>query len=131
MIIGIGIDLVDLQRFQKRLSPELIEELFLPAEIAYCRTQHHNEENYAARFAAKEATFKALGAGLEQGLRWHDVEVCKKETGAVFLSLSGLAAKLARQKNLSKSHVSLSHSRQNAIAMVVLETTSQPPEEES
>ncbi len=129
MIIGIGIDIVDLGRFQKRLSQELIQELFLPDEIAYCRTQHHNEENYAARFAAKEAVFKALGHGLEQGLRWHDVEVCKKDTGAVYLAFSGRAAELAAQKKVTNSHLSLSHSRQNAIAMVVLENSEQSSEE--
>ncbi len=132
MIIGIGIDIVELQRFQKRLSPELTQELFLPAEIAYCLTQHHNEENFAARFAAKEALFKALGAGLEQGLRWHDVEVCKEESGAVRLALKGRAAQLAAQLKVTNSHVSLSHSRQNAIAMVVLENRAdQSPEEKS
>lgn len=130
MIVGIGIDIVDLERFQKRLSPELIEELFLPGEIAYCSTQHHNEENYAARFAAKEAVFKALGAGLEQGLHWHDVEVLKKDTGAVYLAFKGKAAQLAAQKSVTISHLSLSHSRQNAIAMVVLENSAQSPEEE-
>lgn len=131
MIIGIGIDIIELQRFQKRLSPELIQELFLPDEIAYCMTQRHNEENFAGRFAAKEATFKALGAGLDQGLRWHDVEICKKESGAVYLALTGRAAELATQKMVTNSHISISHSRQNAIAMVVLENcSSQSPEEE-
>ncbi len=129
MIIGIGIDIVELQRFKKRLSPELIQELFLPAEIAYCQTQRHNEENYAGRFAAKEAVFKALGAGLEQGLRWHDVEVVKKESGAVHLAFSGQAAQLAAQKMVTNSHISLSHSRSNAIAMVVLENLAEYPEE--
>ncbi len=130
MIIGIGIDIIQLERFQKRLSPELIQELFLPDEIAYCLTQRHNEENFAARFAAKEAVFKALGAGLEQGLRWHDVEVCKEESGAVRLKLNGAAAELASQKNLTHSHLSLSHSRQNAIAMVVLENRDDQSSEE-
>jgi len=130
MILGIGIDIVDLQRFKKRLSPELIQELFLPDEIAYCQTQHHNEENYAARFAAKEATFKALAAGLEQGLRWHDVEVLKEESGAVRLGFYGRAAELAAQKRVTNSHISLSHSRSSAIAMVVLENNAKSPEEE-
>ncbi len=130
MIIGIGIDIVDLGRFKKRLTPELIEELFLPDEIAYCRTQRRNEENYAARFGAKEAVFKALGAGLEQGLRWHDVEVVKKESGAVRIQMSGRAAELANQKSVTQSFLSLSHSRDNAIAMVVLENCTPIPEEE-
>ena len=131
MIVGIGIDLVDLKRFKERLSPELIRELFLPDEIAYCSTQRHNEENYAGRFAAKEAAFKALGAGLEQGLRWHHVEIRKESSGAVQLAFHGRAAELISQKNITSFHLSLSHTRSNAIAMVVLENCSiQSPEEE-
>ena len=110
---------------------ELIQELFLPDEIAYCSTQHHNEANYAARFGAKEALFKALGAGLEQGLRWHDVEVVKEDSGAVHLQLSGKAAELAAEKSVTHTHLSLSHSRDNALAMVVLESRTTSPEEES
>jgi holo-[acyl-carrier protein] synthase len=139
MIVGIGIDIVELGRFKKRLTPELIQELFLPDEIAYCSTQHHNEANYAARFAAKEAVFKALGAGLEQGLRWHDVEVVKEDSGAVHLQLHGRAAELASceatdiilKNPVTHTHLSLSHSRDNAIAMVVLEHRATSPEEES
>ena len=131
MVIGIGIDIVELGRFKKRLSPELIQELFLPDEIAYCTTQRRNEENFAARFGAKEAVFKALGAGLEQGLRWHDVEVVKEGSGAVHLQLAGRAAELAAEKSVTNTHLSLSHSRDNAIAMVVLENHTTSPEEES
>jgi holo-[acyl-carrier protein] synthase len=129
LITGIGIDIVELERFGARLTPELIAELFLPDEIAYCRSQHHSQENFGARFAAKEAVFKALGAGLEQGLRWHDVEVCKEDSGAVHLSLTGKAAELASEKKVTKTFVSLSHTRQNAIAMVVLENRTASPEE--
>lgn len=129
MIVGIGIDLVELGRFSKRLSPELIDELFLPDEISYCQTQHRSVENFAARFAAKEAAFKALGAGLEQGLRFRQVEVLKEESGAVSLSLHGAAADLAKQHNVTHSFVSLSHSRDCAIAMVGLENRHQASEE--
>ncbi len=131
MIAGIGIDIVDLDRFQKRLTPELIQELFLPDEIAYCSTQRHNQENYAARFAAKEAVFKALGAGLEQGLRFQHVEVGKEDSGAVYLIFHGPCAELAAKNSITQSHLSLSHSRNNAIAMVVLENRTNNPEEES
>ncbi len=120
MIVGIGIDIVDLEGFRRRLSDELIAELFLPGEIEYAGSQHRSWENYAARFAAKEAAFKALGAGLAQGLRWHDVEVCREESGAVHLLLSGKAGDIAEQKGVTDSFVSLSHSRHNTIATVVL-----------
>ena len=131
MIVGIGIDIVEVGRFKNRLSEELILELFLPHEIEYCRTQRRNEENFAARFGAKEAVFKALGSGLEQGLRWHDVAVVKNDSGAVHLQFTGLAAELIKKKSITNTHLSLSHSRDNAIAMVVLENSATSPEEES
>ncbi len=121
MIVGIGIDLVELGRFGKRLSPELIDEIFLPEDTSYSQTQQRCTESFAARFAAKEAAFKALGAGLEQGLRFRQVEVLKEESGAVRLSFNGAAAELAASRNVTHSFVSLSHSRDSAIAMVVLE----------
>ena len=121
MITGIGIDIVPVGTFHSRLDEELIAELFLPVEVAYCRTQSRFWENYAARFAAKEAAFKALGAGLEQGLRWHDVEVVRDPAGPVRLRFHGKAAALAAERSVTASHLSLSHSSENAIAMVVLE----------
>lgn len=129
MITGIGIDIVATGNFRQRLNEELITELFLPDEIAYCRTQARYWENFAARFAAKEAAFKALGAGLDQGLRWHQVEVVRHPDGPVTLKLSGLAATLADQQGVTASHLSLSHCQDSAIAMVVLEN--QKPEAES
>lgn len=121
MITGIGIDIVTLATFRRRLDDDLVAELFLPAEIAYCRTQARSWESYAARFAAKEAAFKALQAGLEQGLRWHHVEVVRDPAGPVALRLHGAAALLADQLGVTHGHLSLSHTAENAIAMVVLE----------
>lgn len=121
MITGTGIDIVAVASFRRRLNDELVAELFLPDEIAYCRTQVRSWENYAARFAAKEATFKALKAGLDQGLRWHQVEVVRQPEGPVQLKLHGLARDLATQQQVSSCHLSLSHSSQSAIAMVIME----------
>ena len=126
MIVGVGVDLVDIGVFRGRLDgnsgDELMDELFLPDEIAYARTQVRSWENFAARLAAKEAAFKALGAGLSQGLRWHDVEVRREESGAVSLTLHGKARELAGKKNVTGCKVSLSHSRSNAIAIVIMES---------
>lgn len=121
MIIGIGIDLIDVQRFERRRSDELVAEVFLPAEAAYARTQAHPQEALAARFAAKEAAFKALGAGLAQGLRWRDVEVVRDPAGPVSLRLHGAAAARAADLGVTGSFVSLSHTRTGAVAVVVLE----------
>jgi holo-[acyl-carrier protein] synthase len=122
MIIGVGVDLVDIDEFRGRLNDELIEELFLPDEAAYARTQRRSWENLAARLAAKEAAFKALGAGLSQGQRWRDVEVRREESGAVSLALHGKARELADKKTVKGCKVSLSHSRSAAIAIVIMES---------
>lgn len=121
MITGIGIDIVTLATFRRRLDDGLVAELFLPQEIAFCSTRARSWESYAARFAAKEAAFKALQAGLEQGLRWHHVEVLRDPAGPVALRLHGEAARLAAEKGVTACHLSLSHTSENAIAMVVLE----------
>ena len=121
LITGTGTDIVALGPFRQRLSPELIDELFLPDEQSYCRTQARPWENFAARFAAKEAAFKALGAGLQQGLRWHDVEVVRNPDGPVRLRLHGRAARLAAEQGVTASHLSLSHSSEFAVATVILE----------
>lgn len=122
MVLGIGIDLVDVERFREKLTDELIEELFLPSETDYCRSQIRYWENFAARFAAKEAAFKALGHGLSSGLRFREVEVQRDmKTGAVFLNLHGSALRAMRQNGVSRLLVSLSHTRKSAIAMVIAE----------
>ena len=121
MIIGLGIDIVDLGEFKDRLSDDLVAELFLPREIEYCRTQARWWENFAGRFAAKEAAFKALGAGLEQGLRFDQVEILRADSGAVSLAFGGRAAELAAEKGVRQTFVSISHSRSSAIAVVIAE----------
>jgi holo-[acyl-carrier protein] synthase len=121
LITGIGTDIVALAAFRDRLCPELIAELFLPDEESYCRTQARHWENFAVRFAAKEAAFKALGAGLQQGLRWHDVEVVRDPDGPVNLRLHGRAAALAAEQGVTTCHLSLSHSSEFAVATVVME----------
>jgi holo-[acyl-carrier protein] synthase len=121
MIVGLGIDIVDLDVFRGRLDDALIDELYLPAEAAYCRTQVRFWENFAARLAAKEAAFKALGAGLAQGLRFRDVEVVRGPSGAVELALHGAAAARAAEVGARRLFVSLTHSREAAAAVVVAE----------
>ena len=124
MIIGVGIDIVDIEEFRKRLSPELEDELFLPSEKAYASAMARSWENYAVRLAAKEAAFKALGAGLSQGMGWKDVEVTRNDgTGRVALRFHGRAEEIAGERNVIASHLSMSHSRRSAIAVVLLEGT--------
>jgi len=124
MTAGIGIDITDVREFRERLSEELIQELFLQEEISYCMSQVRYWENFAARFAAKEAAFKALGHGLSSGLRFLDVEVVKmSEKGAVSLKLHGAALEVMREKGITRMLVSLSHTRLSAIAVVIAEAS--------
>ncbi len=120
-VIGVGIDIVDLDAFRSRLDDGMIEELFMPDEVKYCSGRARPWESYAARFAAKEATFKALSAGLSHGLRWKHVEIVKDESGAVAVRLTDKALKQAQKKKIKEIHLSVSHTKLNAIAVVVME----------
>ncbi|MBL8205096.1 MAG: holo-ACP synthase [Blastocatellia bacterium] len=121
MIIGIGIDIIEIRRIERALSPRFIERVFTPREIAYCEPARRIEK-YAARFAAKEAARKAIGAATPvTALSWHDVEVISSSEGAPQLLFHGRAADLVRKLKVARSHVSMSHSVENAIAQVILE----------
>lgn len=124
LIKGIGIDLVEVERFRRGHREgdiEFTEEVFTPAEVSYCRSQARYWEHFAARFAAKEAAFKALGAGLNRGLTWRMVEVVRDSSGAVFLVFSGRATELARTQGVTRIHLTLTHTEHTAAAVVVLE----------
>jgi holo-[acyl-carrier protein] synthase len=117
MIVGLGVDIVDVDRFQASLvrTPGLAERLFTPAERAAGRS-----ERLAARFAAKEAVAKALGA--PPGLSWQDAEIETSEDGAPHLVLRGTVAQAAARRGAGSWHVSLTHDGGMAMAVVVLES---------
>ncbi|WP_395660005.1 holo-ACP synthase [Nocardioides sp.] len=115
MIIGVGIDVVDVARFGESLerTPGLTPRLFTPSEA------ERPLASLAARFAAKEALAKALGA--PSGLHWHDAEIVSETTGRPVFALRGSVAALADSLGVASVHVSLSHDAGIASAMVVLE----------
>jgi holo-[acyl-carrier protein] synthase len=115
MIIGVGIDVCDLERFAVSLerTPSLRTRLFTPAEAA------RPPASLAARFAAKEALAKALGA--PTGLAWHDAEVVSEASGRPRFELRGTVRDRARELGVTSVHLSLSHDAGIASAMVVLE----------
>ena len=124
MIIGIGIDAIEIERVRVACTrtPGLLARLFTDAERAYC-TSRCGEASYgglAARFAAKEAVAKALGTGL-RGFRWCDVEVANDELGKPAVRLHGPAAAQAEALGVERVHLSLSTSTDLALAHVVLE----------
>lgn len=118
-ILGMGVDIVDVARLERLLEqwPRMAGRLFTDAERSYASRRHHPAEHLAARYAAKEATFKALGTGWP-AIRWHDVEVVPTERGPR-LALAGAAAELAGD---ATAMVSLSHDGGMAIAQVLLVT---------
>ena len=124
MIVGVGTDVLEVLRMTRELRRPgggFVDDVFTPAETKYCASQRYPARHYAARFAAKEAAFKALGAGLADGLRWRDVEVGGRPEGAPYLILRGRAKRLARERRVQRILVSLAHTARVATACVVLE----------
>ena len=115
MIIGVGIDIVDLDRFAASLerTPHLKERLFTAQE------RERAPASLAATFAAKEAIAKSLGA--PGGLEWHDAEVRRDETGRPYVFATGTVADAATERGVVRWHLSLSHDSGAAIAMVIAE----------
>jgi holo-[acyl-carrier protein] synthase len=115
MIVGIGVDLVDVARFETAIAntPKLKDRLFTEGEKSL------NSYSLAARFAAKEALMKAVGKA--QGLSFQEVQIVKDEFGKPSFELSGSSEKTVLDKGISSLHLSLSHDGQMAIAYVIAE----------
>jgi holo-[acyl-carrier protein] synthase len=123
-IVGIGIDLVNIERVRSvldRYGGRFLERVLTVEERAYCALHRDPSPRVAARFAAKEAVLKALGTGLAHGIRWQDVEVRCDQQGQPQIQFSGKAADEATVLEVGRIHLSLSHDRDAAIAMVILE----------
>jgi holo-[acyl-carrier protein] synthase len=118
----VGVDLVEVGRVARLLQKHAsaAERLFTESELAYCRARRRrSHEHMAARFAAKEAVFKAFGRGIRQGMRWRDVEVLNEDSGRPRVRLQGNAAAWADQHGLVELDVSLSHTAEIAMAQAV------------
>jgi holo-[acyl-carrier protein] synthase len=123
MIKGIGVDMVEIGRVQKLIEKDLgfAERIFTAREIAYCESKFFKAQHYAARFTAKEAFFKALGTGFRDGMSWQDVEVENDALGKPQLRLAAVALQKFEKRKLKKALLSLSHTRDMAVALVVIE----------
>ncbi len=116
-----GVDLIEVERVESaiaRYGERFLSRVFTESELAYCRGRPHE---LAARFAAKEALSKLLGVGIQHrdGVHWREIEVISGERGKPSVRLSGKAARRAHEIGIQNFSLSLSHSRDHAIAMVV------------
>lgn len=124
MVIGLGTDLIEIERIERsfaRFGEAFLHRVYTQGEIDYCMAKRNYAESLAARFAAKEAGAKALGTGISRGVSWREFEVRRKPGQRPTLHLSGRAAEIAAHLGVRRLSLSLSHSRQLSIAVVVAE----------
>lgn len=124
MIVGTGIDLIEIERIQHsvdRFGERFLNRIYTAGEQAYCLRKRQAAESFAARFAAKEAGAKALGTGISHGVMWLEIEVVTEPTGRPTLRFHGRAADRAARMGVAHSAVSLTHTKELAMASVVLE----------
>jgi holo-[acyl-carrier protein] synthase len=125
VIVGLGVDIAEIDRIEAAIARHgqpFVARIFTPQEIAYCERHRARAERYAARFAAKEATMKALGTGWARGVRWVDIEVTRLASGQPTIELHGAARQHAERMGVSRIHVSLTHSGNLAFAEVIFES---------
>jgi holo-[acyl-carrier protein] synthase len=126
-IVGTGIDTVEVERVERALTRPLTgnrfrARVFTEGEIAYCESRGRGRfQSYAARFAAKEATMKALGTGWNRNVGWSEIEVVRERGQAPTIKLSGKAAAFGVRRKIERFHLSLTHTPATAIAHVIAE----------
>jgi len=124
MIVGLGVDIAEVDRIEaaiRRHGEAFLKRIFTLAEIAYCERHRNKAERYAGRFAAKEATMKALGTGWRKGVRWVDIEVARSSSGKPSVVLHGVAMQVAEQLGVRNISLSITHSGATAFAQVIFE----------
>jgi len=120
---GIGIDLALIPRVRevvKRWDQRFLRRVFTDDEIAYCQRRRDPIQHFAARFAAKEATLKALGTGLRMGIKWREIEVRRERGQAPTVVLTGQCRAIALAKGGSRVILSLTHDGDYALAQAML-----------
>lgn len=123
MIFGIGTDIIEVSRMERHLSNNngLKAKLFTEKEQAYSDGKATVFQHYAARFAAKEAFFKALGTGYRYGMAFHEIEVVNDDLGKPVIHLHGKVKEFIEKEDVQHIHLSISHVKEMASAFVVLE----------
>jgi holo-[acyl-carrier protein] synthase len=124
MIVGSGIDLVEIDRIQHsvdRYGSRFLNRVYTAAEQAYCLKKRKSAESFAARFAAKEAGAKALGTGISYGVNWLEIEVVREPGGRPTIAFHGRAAQIAAYLGVTHTALSITHTGTLSMASVVLE----------
>lgn len=124
MIIGTGIDMIEIRRIQgsiDRYGKRFLNRVYTPGEQAYCLRKRHAAESFAARFAAKEAGAKALGTGISYGVNWLEIEVVREPSGRPTLQFHGRAREIADRLGYVHAALSITHTDELATASVLLE----------
>ena len=124
MILGSGIDLCEVPRIEAAIARHgrrFLERIYTAREIAYAESKANRFERYAARFAAKEAGMKALGTGWRAGIGWRDFEVSNLPSGRPALHFSGRAAEIAAALGVQHIALSITHTKEQALALVIVE----------
>ena len=125
MLVGTGTDIIEIARIRQsiaRYGPRFTRRIFTPDEIAYCERKKNAAESYAGRFAAKEAAAKALGTGIARGVTWLEIEVRRRPGQRPTVHFTGRAAARAIALGVAAASLSITHSRDLALATVLLES---------
>jgi holo-[acyl-carrier protein] synthase len=123
MVKGTGVDIIDIPRIKKMVGEDnrFVEKVFTQTEINYCESKYRKEIHYAARFAAKEAFFKAMGTGWRDGMKWTDISVENDELGKPEIKLEGKTRENFEKKRNKHIHLSISHTKEYAVAFVIVD----------
>ena len=125
MIVGTGIDLAEVPRIAaaiERFGDRFLRRIFTAAEMRYCDSKANRMERYAGRFAAKEAAMKALGTGWDYGVRWRDCEVVRIPGARPTIHFHGKAQEFAAKLGVKNAALSITHTKEQAMAFVILES---------
>ncbi len=124
MIVGMGVDIAEVERIQgaiERHGEVFLRRIYTTREREYCERFKNKYERYAGRFAAKEAAMKALGTGWRRGVKWVDLEVVRETSGRPTLAITGEAAKIAQLLGVKSVALSITHTESQALAQVIFE----------
>jgi holo-[acyl-carrier protein] synthase len=123
MIKGTGVDIIEISRIKSAIERDnkFINKIFTVNEIEYCESKAKKAQHYAARFASKEAFFKALGTGWRNGMSWTDIDINNDSLGKPDIKLSGETLLFFNKLKLSSISLSISHSKKYAVGFVIIE----------